>query len=157
MDLNESEKEDSFIDDERSEEDEEDDEVCDVKSNKNQEDNEMNEVYQVAKNTHSELQLWRMVSALILVSTFVAILTVMFIIINGEHENDDDEAVSDDFTVKLLTNRFTFSSHCFTVPNVAVHSNVCESNRTVEGGAQELQASDGLHGAVHHSIQDGCI
>lgn len=95
MDFNESEKEDSLVDDNGSEYEDEDDELCDVKSNKSREDNEMNEVFHVAQSTNSQLQLWRIASLLILIGTFVAILTSTILIINGEHDDDDEEAVSD--------------------------------------------------------------
>ena len=113
MDVDASEDEECFMDgDEDS-----DDDVCDVKSsksNKSRDDNEMNEVYQVVKETHMSLQVWRIVALLILVCTFAAILTCTFILINAENNNDDEEAVSEAIEVSLSWSR-PFSYHIFWV------------------------------------------
>lgn len=107
MDFIESETDISLIDDDNSDYDD-DDELYDVKSNKSREDNEMNEVYQVAHKTHSALQLWRYASLFILVGTFVAILTSIFMIINSEHQDDDEEAVSGVYCVYVSASHEVF-------------------------------------------------
>jgi hypothetical protein len=89
MDFNEFENDDSSMDDDDSDED--DNELCDVKSNKSRKANEMNEVYKVARNTHSELQLRRLVSLFILVGTFVVILSSMLIIVNAKNKDDNEK------------------------------------------------------------------
>jgi hypothetical protein len=74
--------------------------------NSNGMNNEMKEIHDLAQEDTRNLRTWRIIIVLILIGTFVGVITGTIVIINGQSGKDKEEAVRMHFSVPSLYQTF---------------------------------------------------
>lgn len=84
--------------------------------------NEMKEIHDLAQEDTRNLRTWRIIIVLILIGTFVGVVTGTILIINGQADTDEEEAVRIPFSLSSL---FQTYFCCETHQVFVFHSLIC--------------------------------